>query len=178
MPFAVIDKPRISELNPVNGRRTLPPEEQDLEHDRRYSYGAIALSDFIGHRSPPPTARTGIGDSALWVIYDSSIEPQEQILPPKEDELRNRFRDLTERWHAETDFLSSVTDIVLNINYQKIIGIGRAALPLIQNELKESDGHWFWALEAITGVDVVPEVDRGNIRRMTQAWLQWLENNI
>jgi len=57
--------------------------------------------------------------------------------------------------------------------YQQIIGIGDAVVPLILQELKCAPDHWFWALNAITGVDPVPESGRGVMNEMVKAWLDW-----
>ena len=57
--------------------------------------------------------------------------------------------------------------------YQKIIGMGAAALPLIFQEMKVAPDHWFWALEAITGEDPVSPEHRGNVAEMTRACLSW-----
>jgi hypothetical protein len=86
---------------------------------------------------------------------------------------RQQFDRLAARWHEETDHLSSLTDIVLNFNYQRIIGMGPAALPFIFDEFRTNGGHWFWALRAITGEDPVPPQDRGNMSSMKNAWLEW-----
>jgi hypothetical protein len=86
---------------------------------------------------------------------------------------RQQFNRLAARWHEETDHLSSLTDIVLNLNYQRIIGMGPAALPFVFDELRTNGGHWFWALRAITGEDPIQPRDRGNIQNMKNAWLEW-----
>jgi hypothetical protein len=86
---------------------------------------------------------------------------------------RQQFNELVEKWREETRHLSSLTDIVLNFNYQRIIGMGPAALPFIFEELSTNGGHWFWALRAITGEDPVPPQDRGNIPNMKNAWIEW-----
>lgn len=57
--------------------------------------------------------------------------------------------------------------------YQRIIGMGDAAVPLILQELERSPDHWFWALNAITGADPVPESRRGVMSEMVKAWLEW-----
>ena len=57
--------------------------------------------------------------------------------------------------------------------YQAIIGMGETALPFILDEMRQRDGHWFWALRAITGENPVPPEHRGNVEAMTQDWLQW-----
>jgi hypothetical protein len=84
-----------------------------------------------------------------------------------------RFRELTARWHKDTVFLSSTSDIATHPAYQQVIGMGQAALPFIFTELRNKPGHWFWALRSITGEDPVPAQARGNLAQMTAAWLRW-----
>jgi len=93
--------------------------------------------------------------------------------------LQEKFDRLARRWNQETHHLSSVTDIVLNFNYQQIIGMGPDALPLIFGELeRQGGGHWFWALRAITGIDPVDVADRGSVPKMTAAWLDWWHKQV
>lgn len=57
--------------------------------------------------------------------------------------------------------------------YLRIIGMGRAAVPLILDEMRSRGGHWFVALAAITGENPIAPDDRGRVRAMTDAWLRW-----
>jgi hypothetical protein len=57
--------------------------------------------------------------------------------------------------------------------YQKIIGMGRDAVPLILGELQREPDQWFWALEAITDENPVPAEAAGKVRLMAEAWLEW-----
>jgi hypothetical protein len=57
--------------------------------------------------------------------------------------------------------------------YQRIIGMGAAAVPLLLEELQREPDQWFWALEAITEANPVPAEDAGKVRRMAQAWIDW-----
>ncbi len=84
-----------------------------------------------------------------------------------------RFITLKTKWGSETAALSSITEIVMHPAYQQIIGMGPVAIPLILSELKEKQGHWFWALKSITGEDPVLSDQRGRIKEMTEAWLRW-----
>jgi hypothetical protein len=86
--------------------------------------------------------------------------------------LQRTFSALADEWRRETAPLSSVTSLVLHPAYQRIIGMGRAALPLILAELSRQPDHWFWALRAITGENPVTEEDAGDLRRMRDAWLR------
>ncbi len=87
--------------------------------------------------------------------------------------VEHRFGDLARQWKESTAFMSSTTDMVMHPAYQQIIGMGPEVLPLILAELRRQPGQWFWALKAITGEDPVDPADRGKVRRMAQAWLEW-----
>jgi hypothetical protein len=87
-------------------------------------------------------------------------------------ETQRTFAALAEEWRQETAHLSSVTEIALHPAYQRVIGMGRAALPLILAELARQPDHWFWALRAITGENPVTIGEAGDVLRMRQAWLR------
>ena len=99
------------------------------------------------------------------------VEPRRESATPTQIELEAQFCELAERWRAETAALSSVSAMAIHPAYQRIIGMGRRALPLILHELERAPDHWFWALCAITGENPVPPDDAGDIEKMAQAWL-------
>lgn len=86
---------------------------------------------------------------------------------------QQKFESLAERWKKETLYCSSVLEMAMHPAYQQIIGMGRTAIPFMLKDLKEQPRHWFWALRAISGEDPVPPNARGDVLRMTQAWLVW-----
>ena len=87
--------------------------------------------------------------------------------------LEAQFNELARQWYRETRMLSSVHQIVLHPAYQKIIGMGREALPLIFRELRQSRGHWLWALAMITRED---HGEPGQpFREAVDSWLKWGE---
>lgn len=102
--------------------------------------------------------------------------PKLQISEVKGD-VAARFNELADRWSGETLRLSSMTQIVLHPAYQQIIGMGPDALPLIFARLTHQPGHWFWALNAITGENPVQAEDLGDVRRMSDIWLQWAQTH-
>ncbi len=67
--------------------------------------------------------------------------------------LRRDFLAHYKKWQQETAFSSF--------------------LPIIIRELAKTPDHWFWALEAITGQNPVPQAERGRIKQMAQRWLDW-----
>lgn len=88
-------------------------------------------------------------------------------------ELEERFGALRDRWRRETVLLSSVHDICTHEAYQRIIGLGEPALPLILRELEHSADHWFWALRAITGeTPEGPDVS-GDLAALARVWTNW-----
>lgn len=86
---------------------------------------------------------------------------------------RQRFERLAHQWREETALSSFIVDIVLNKNYQSIIGLGWPAVPFILNELKDGPDHWYWALAAITGADPAANAPDGDIEAICDAWLEW-----
>lgn len=90
-----------------------------------------------------------------------------------DDELEREFRELADQWYEETMFLSSTSDILSKETYYQIVALGRKIIPLILCELQERGGHWFLALRVLTKDNPVRQEDRGNMRKMTQAWLDW-----
>ena len=71
------------------------------------------------------------------------------------------------------DDLENVAQMAMLRPYQKIIGMGWDAVPLILEELQREPDQWFWALEAITGENPVAPEAAGKVQRMAQAWIEW-----
>lgn len=89
------------------------------------------------------------------------------------DPLYEKFQRLLAEWREQAAPLPSAAAMAMLPSYQKIIGMGEPALPLILKELKDRPAHLFWALKAISGVDPVPPEDRGRIDKMIEAWINW-----
>jgi hypothetical protein len=103
------------------------------------------------------------------------INPEELIpyLGTERECVEERFQELVKKWKAAGRSQSLVRNIATHTAYQQIIGLGKPAMPLILAELQKELDHWFWALEAITGQDPVPEESKGNLEEMARIWLQW-----
>lgn len=102
-----------------------------------------------------------------------SDEPEVSSVPVPRAHLTQRFRELAKAWRADCQFSSSVTEMAMHPAYQQIIGMGREAIRPVLEELESQPDHWFWALYAITGEDPVPSESKGDLREMTELWLQW-----
>lgn len=95
----------------------------------------------------------------------------------KDKEIEAIFNDLVEKHREEAKYISSSSQIAMSPSYQKIIGLGEPAIPLLLKELERKSGRWFWALKSITRVDPVPAGMKGNTKQMIKAWLDWGKEN-
>jgi hypothetical protein len=133
---------------------------------------------------------TSIVETSGTVRADGTLELDQRVsVPPGKVKVRletleaagasreERFRQLTRQWKEATRLMSSITDMATHPAYQQIIGMGQVALPWIFEEMRCDPDQWFWALKSITGDDPVSDADRGNLRRMTQAWLNWAKDH-
>ena len=90
---------------------------------------------------------------------------------------RERFEELAERWEEETFFLSNSARINAHPALQEIISMGEPMVPLIMERMRSQGGHWFEALQQLTGADPVSPADYGKIAAMQNSWLQWGEDH-
>jgi len=109
--------------------------------------------------------------AANWAEY--SVGSPKTI--PAESLNALKFRQLAEQWYRETGMLSMIHKKSMHPAYQRIIGMGKDALPFIFQEMKKNRGHWLWALSAIQGDDVAqPEC---SLKQAVEAWMKWGEEN-
>ena len=90
---------------------------------------------------------------------------------------RKRFEELADQWQEETFFLSRSDLKNAHPALQEIISMGPPMVPLILERMRSQGGHWFEALQQITGADPVSPADYGKIAAMQNSWLQWGERN-
>jgi hypothetical protein len=95
----------------------------------------------------------------------------------KTDSLEVRFYELAAKWNEEIGAESSLTKITGNINYLRIISLGKPVVPLILKQLQHESAPWFLALSAITGELNIGKEHAGNFGKMAEAWLQWGSQN-
>lgn len=175
-----------------NAKKNSDRQNARVEHDNALSRVMVSIlkddTDLFKQFSDNDSFRRQLTDLVFSLTYDekygeqsgSSFSPVYK--PPginSREEIerkKKRFRELVKIWAKETAYLSSITKIVQHPAYQEIISMGKDIVPLILNELKESPNFWFSALKTITGEDPTPPENRGKIKQMTQAWLNWGKN--
>jgi hypothetical protein len=135
----------------------------DYELQRDPRHGCFETMDLLERLTgqitwePQPVRRPTIWIVTAETAVDSSLV--------------RKFRQFARRWRDETAFISSVQEMVTNYWYQRIVGLGRPALPLILDEMRNRPDHWFWALRAISGEDPVrPGADFDEALGEWQAW--------
>ena len=87
--------------------------------------------------------------------------------------LQAEFDLLAAKWQEETQYVSSPNTIAEHPAYQEIVGMGKHAIPMILQNLQETQAQWFWALRSIAGESPVKPENHGDIDAMTADWLDW-----
>lgn len=103
----------------------------------------------------------------------ASMPLKDKPASPAMETVEQHFRRLEAAWNADTSHLSSATKIMEHPAFREIVGMGASVVPLMLRDLEKRPSLWVWALPDITGIDPVPEKDRGYIAKMTEAWLRW-----
>ena len=94
--------------------------------------------------------------------------------PEQQPHVRELFAVLAGWWHEATDAMSSAEQKARHRAHQRIVAMGPDAVPFILEELRDRGGHWYMALEEITGdLPIIPAGLPTNIRGEREAWLKW-----
>lgn len=135
-----------------------------------------------GPRPTAPAITIGSGSSgaaateAVFRAYGREGTADFVVLEtPNRAGIEDLFHQLAGEWQEERGPMSGVSEVAMLPSYQRIIGLGPAVIPLLLKELQERPDHWFWALNALTRADPIPEESYGRLNEMAQAWIQWGE---
>ena len=110
-------------------------------------------------------AKTHVSDEIDRAATEASAERSADVAV--EPEFEKKFLALVAISRYDVFPASSTTQMVAHPAYLQIIGLGRAVLPYLLDELARQPDHWFYALSAITGEDPVPPNAEGNLAAMT-----------
>jgi hypothetical protein len=111
-----------------------------------------------------------------WIAeQDKKWFPQTSQEPPRNAaDLEDQFRRHADKWEQDTAFMSATPMRVMHESYQSIMAMGPAVVPILLRDLDKTHRHWFWALRHLNnGIDPVSPADRGNVRKMINAWVKW-----
>jgi hypothetical protein len=87
--------------------------------------------------------------------------------------LKRGFQELADEWRERTGHMSSAISFTQDPAYLRIIAMGPAVVPFILEDLERTRSHWFVALRLITDENPIKAEDKGNVRRMADAWVAW-----
>ena len=112
-------------------------------------------------------------DRRISEIFAASTKTQSSgaFLRSQADRLRPEFSILADQWRSNTRHLSLVSKKITDPAYLRIIGMGRPALPLLLEALRDKPSHWFAALRAVANTD--PAGLAANPSEARKAWLDW-----
>ena len=122
-----------------------------------------------GHEIPTVMLMESMSQEMAWRVAERYSRWVIRTEP--KDELEETFHSLAKQWRKETAHLSFITERAMHVAYQRIIGMGPEAVPLLLRELEARPDHWLWALNAITGED--PARPEDNFRSAVEAWIKW-----
>ena len=123
-------------------------------------------TDFQDYRGEAFAKPSAISSKRLTLVEGSRVDQESELL-------KKEFTRLSKRWKADTAFLSSSHARYFHPSYQRVIGMGKEALPLILDDLRAGQSDWFWAPRCITGSDPVRKADWGDFAKAKAAWLNW-----
>lgn len=85
--------------------------------------------------------------------------------------LKETFNSLMKAWEKKTMFSSSISNIINDTNFKRIVQMGPDILPLIIDELDKKPSNLVWSLNLITGATL-----KSNIRlTVTDACKAWVK---
>jgi hypothetical protein len=94
-------------------------------------------------------------------------------IPP---DIVDKFYALASDWEKDLAGLSSTAQMSQHPAYQEIISMGTQIVPLLLSELKRNPLYWLSALSAITGENPIKPEQRGRVKQMASAWIDWGRN--
>jgi len=142
---------------------------------RDVSEAALRRSATISAQPAIPTGRKDVimnQQPEARRLRDESVAEAVDIEPAAGE----RFEVLADWWEEETFFHSNSSLKNAHPALQEIISMGEPIVPLILERMRSQGGHWFEALQQITGADPVSPADYGKIAAMQNSWLQWGED--
>ena len=89
------------------------------------------------------------------------------------EEIRQKFTALASQGRQEVEALSSTVEMSKHPAYQEIIKMGEGVIPFLLEDLQQNPLYWLPALGQIAQENPVLPEQRGKIKQMAQAWLNW-----
>jgi hypothetical protein len=166
------DYPSIQDCNDAGDLVLFGTQREFLAAD-----GAISIANGSFYDVPLVHHNVKFAHAIYWVAIKKSLQRLVVGSATRTEDIAVKFSVLVELWRKDTEFSSSSTSIVEHAAYREIVSWGDRAVPLILRDLELNGGHWFNALQELTGVNPVDASDAGRVRKMREAWLNWGREN-
>ncbi|HZI15937.1 MAG TPA: hypothetical protein VE153_36560 [Myxococcus sp.] len=91
-----------------------------------------------------------------------------------------RFETLAKEWQEHCDAHREASNPYVFLNhpsFESLVGLGRAAVPLIIEHYRGGSVFWGAALRRIIGVTTFGDGVVGNLEATRRGWLQWWDEN-
>lgn len=87
--------------------------------------------------------------------------------------LSEKFTILATQWIQDVEGMSSTVEMTKHPLFQEIVNMGEAIIPLLLKDLEQNPLYWLPVLRQITQENPVKPEQKGKIKQMAQAWLNW-----
>jgi hypothetical protein len=111
-------------------------------------------------------------EASLESTTKNDLKPNGEI----NSELAEKFYSLASQWQSDVEGMSSTAQMSQHPAYQEIISMGTKVVPLLLRELKQNPLYWLLALSEITGENPIKPEQRGRVKQMAEAWIEWGKN--
>lgn len=103
----------------------------------------------------------------------TDIDETLEIKEYNPEEAKEEFVNLASQWIQDVEGMSSTVEMVKHPAYQKIVSMGQVVVPFLLEDLRQNPIYWLPALRQITQQNPVKPEQRGKIKQMAEAWLNW-----
>jgi hypothetical protein len=97
-------------------------------------------------------------------------------IPSPEDFLAS-FSAVLNRWRKETKFFSDPQQIMNHPSFVALVKNADVVIPTICQELRSKPSNLVWVLEEFYGFDPYVAGDEGDVKKQSNRWLDYFENN-
>jgi hypothetical protein len=148
----------------------------------------IALSDERLQKLQQLAADLNVSIEDLILMGLENLIAQQAKIPPHtaneilaknagiDPSVVDKFYILASQWQNEVAGMSSTIQMSQHPAYREIIDMGHQIVPLLLLELKANPLYWLTALNQITAENPVQPEQRGRIKQMASAWIEWGKN--
>lgn len=101
------------------------------------------------------------------------IQLASETLRTSESPETDKANDIIQQWIASRPRGGDIRSMASAAAYRNIIAMGESMVRPLLLQLSKKPGHWFVALNEITGENPIEPPAEGNVKLMAKAWIKW-----